>query len=411
MPTRPNNESLLISALINTGDVTQAVGLGLTPEMLVKHRAEYNFVMSYRILYGGAHPSHHAVLAKFPDFPHREDATDVRFAVDEIMAEYTKRELVKSVSAAAIHLQADDIEMAMEALHGFSVPIVRRPQINVLKDKSFLDDYGKPIEAISVPHRTPMSVTGGMREGDLWYVAARLGQGKTWTLLSYAAEALLDGKNVKIYSLEMHKTQIEVRLHVILAQALGMTPNHVEMRDQIFPREKYQEILERIDEQVPGTLHIHDPGQAKVTPALVAANAKDYDLSVIDYIGLMSASNGSAGVEDWRVAASISNQLKAAALANQTRILVASQINRSGDTTGWKPPKTVNLSQTDAIGQDADVVITHKQYSRTTMVYGMEKNRHGAAGMYFWSRFLPNEGKFNEITREQADQAKAADDE
>ena len=256
-----------------------------------------------------------------------------------------------------------------------------------------------------------MSVTGGMREGDLWYVAARLGQGKTWTLLSYAAEALLDGKNVKIYSLEMHKTQIEVRLHVILAQALGMTPNHVEMRDQIFPREKYQEILERIDEQVPGTLHIHDPGQAKVTPALVAANAKDYDLSVIDYIGLMSASNGSAGVEDWRVAASISNQLKAAALANQTRILVASQINRSGDTTGWKPPKTVNLSQTDAIGQDADVVITHKQYSRTTMVYGMEKNRHGAAGMYFWSRFLPNEGKFNEITREQADQAKAADDE
>lgn len=405
---RPNNESLLISALINTGDVTQASALGLTPEMLVKHKAEYLWLHSYRVLYA-TEPTAHALLSKHPDFPHRDDATDVRFAVDEIIAEHTKRELVKSVKAAAIHLQADDVESAIEALGSFSAPVVRKPQLNVLKDPTFLDGYGDPIDALAVPHRTPMSVTGGMRPGDLWYVAARLGQGKTWTLLTYAAEALLDGRSVMLYSLEMSKKQIEVRMHVILANALGLTPNHIQMRDQIFPRERYQEILERVDEQVPGVLHIYE-GSAKVTPALVAATCKDYDLSVIDYVGLMSANNGAAGVDDWRLAAGISNQLKAAAKANNTRILAASQINRSGDTAGWKPPKTVSLAQSDAIGQDADVVITHKQYSRTTMAYSVEKNRHGAAGLYFFSRFLPNEGKFNEITREQADQAKAADD-
>lgn len=409
MPTRPNNESLLISSLINTGDVTQATSLGITPDMLVKHKAEYFWLLSYRVLYS-REPSPEALLAKFPEFPHRDDATDVRFAVDEIMAEYTKRELVKSVKSAATHLQADDIELAMEALASFSAPITRRPRENVLSSKSVLDGYGEPINALSVPHRTVLSVTGGMREGDLWYIAARLGQGKTWTLLAYAAEALLDGRSVMLYSLEMSRKQVETRIHVILATALGLMPNHSEMRDQTFPRERYEEILDRIEEQVKGVLHIHDTSDAKVTPALVAANAKDYDLSVIDYVGLMSASNGAASVDDWRILASISNQLKSAALASKSRILVASQINRQGDTGGWKPPQTVNLSGSDAIGQDADVVITHKQYSRETMVYSVEKNRHGPSKIYLWSRFDPNHGKFNEITREQADQLKAAED-
>ena len=32
-------------------------------------------------------------------------------------------------------------------------------------------------------------------------------------------------------------------------------------------------------------------------------------------------------------------------------------MSAAGSNAGWKPPKTVNLSQTDAIGQDADVVM------------------------------------------------------
>ena len=44
------------------------------------------------------------------------------------------------------------------------------------------------------------------------------------------------------------------------------------------------------------------------------------------------------------------------------------------------------------------------------MVYGIEKNRHGAAGDRLYSRFLPNTGRFNEIDKERAQDIKDEED-
>jgi hypothetical protein len=45
-------------------------------------------------------------------------------------------------------------------------------------------------------------------------------------------------------------------------------------------------------------------------------------------------------------------------------------------------------------------------------VASIEKNRHGESGRLYWTKYLPNTGDYDEISRETADQMKDdADDE
>jgi replicative DNA helicase len=108
--------------------------------------------------------------------------------------------------------------------------------------------------------------------------------------------------------------------------------------------------------------------------------------------------------------AAISNVLKEIATTNSLPIISAAQINREGDTGGSKPPKVKNLSQSDALGQDADVVVTMKRLSKTVMIYSLEKNRHGESDVLWYSRYLPNDGRFEEIKFERARDMVEADE-
>jgi replicative DNA helicase len=145
-------------------------------------------------------------------------------------------------------------------------------------------------------------------------------------------------------------------------------------------------------------------------PATVAAYAEEADLHIVDHIGLFRASSGSRAIADWRVQAEISNEFKEIAVSKKTRVLALAQINREGDTSNWKPPRTKNLAQSDAIGQDSDVVVTMKKYSDTVMTYLLDKNRDGPSDRLFWSRFDVENGDYREITRDQADKNKDSED-
>jgi replicative DNA helicase len=168
----------------------------------------------------------------------------------------------------------------------------------------------------------------------------------------------------------------------------------------------YKRLVDRISEEVSGELFVIDTSLGRVSPATIQAQSDQADLVIVDYAGLLSTPMGNRAVDDWRSMASISNMLKEVSVATSVPIISAAQINRDGDGAGWKPPRVKNLAQSDALGQDADVVITHKRYSKSTAVASIEKNRHGASGDYFWTRFQPDEGRFEEITREQADDIK-----
>jgi replicative DNA helicase len=212
---------------------------------------------------------------------------------------------------------------------------------------------------------------------------------------------LLSGRDVLFYSLEMPKEEVLVRIHVLMGAKLGFDVDHVAMRDRIYDRIQYRKIVNAIKDSVSGQLFIEDSG--KVTSARIAGDCARADLTVVDYLGLMHTNTGQAAIGDWRNMATISNQLKEVCINKQARIVCAAQINREGDTSSKLPPKSKTLAQSDAIGQDSDVVITMKRYAEDALAYLLDKNRHGKSGVYYFSAYEPNVGNFVEISREAAD--------
>ena len=408
MRIRRTSESLLISAMLNTGQSPEVHGV--SDEMMATYGTEYHWLLTYEKIYG-TEPTREAFAHKFPDFPLQTEAVDIAFAAEEVISEYTRRELVKSINRAADHIEQGDVEQAMLAVSSF-IPPARTPLItNDLSSLDFLTEYEAHEERLAVPWEGLQKVTGGIREGDLWYVAARLSQGKSWILANFAATALLEGYKVRFYSLEMSKAQVLTRMHVLLGAHLGLDVDHIAMRDRVYDPIAYRKVANKIKEEIPGELSIADTSNGRVSPTTIVQDKNWADLVIIDYAGLMSTPMGGRAIDDWRSMGVISNMLKEVAVAHGLRIVAAAQINRDGDTgTNSVPPKVKNLAQSDSLGQDADVVLTHKQMSKSVMVYGIEKNRHGAAGDRLYSRFLPNTGRFNEIDKERAQDIKDEED-
>ena len=152
-----------------------------------------------------------------------------------------------------------------------------------------------------------------------------------------------------------------------------------------------------------GDLDVHTPADGPVTPSVVAARCGEYEMTYIDYVGLMTQDGGGHAIDDWRVMAKISNQLKTIALAQKIGLVCAAQINRDGET-GSAPPKVKNLAQSDALGQDGDVVLTMRSKPKNVAThFSLEKNRHGSSGIQFYTTFDPNQGVFTEISADHAE--------
>jgi replicative DNA helicase len=401
---RISNEACLINALINTDSPEAAKLRGIDPEMFVAFKSEYRWLLNYKEAYDST-PSINTLLTKFPTFPVQEER-DVDFYCDEVRYAYTARELSRTLTTAAQHLSQDDLESAVFAVSTFSPPSQKGvPLTNTLTDDSFLENWDTAEETYKVPWQTLDDATGGLHKGDLWYVAGRLGQGKSWSLGCFARTLALSGKRVLFVSLEMSERQVQQRLHIMLGNTLGSKITHSELRNREITPQQYSELMSLIRTNVTGSVSVLDFSRGPVTPAKIQSMIKDYDAAVIDYAGLMSSSMGNRAVEDWRTMAAISNQLKEVAVATDIPIVAAAQINREGDTNNWKPPKVKNLSQSDALGQDGDVVLTQKQYGKKNMVYSLEKNRHGEGQQLFFTEFDPNKGRFEEVSAQVARQS------
>jgi replicative DNA helicase len=238
-------------------------------------------------------------------------------------------------------------------------------------------------------------LTGGIAPGNLWYIAARLGVGKSWKLLTIAVAAAEAGWNVKFYSLEMSTREVVDRLHMIA------------LRDAyhgVWEDLGKSERAELMDEWAGrcGRVDIADPTGGPVDASVIAANHEDGSIAIVDYIGLMRSATGQRAVEDWRAAAMISNQLKEVALEHSIPIVSAAQVNREGARSRDASPE--HLAQSDALGQDADVLVTIQRDKNVSRVheYSLVKNRHGTSGARWYARFEPGLRRFEDIGADTA---------
>lgn len=402
--SRVTPESLLLSAILHLQDVHAGQDYGVTPNHMIGYRDEYYWILSYAQQYGSC-PTVPTFRAKFPDFPITQDAQEVAWPAAEIRKQDAARKLSRAIMEATQALTSNRVEEAYSALQGLAYATSSAKPTDLLHDDTFMDDYLNTEEIrIPMPWGSLQGCTNGIGPGELWYIAARQGQGKSQQLANIAVQAALLGQRVMVYSLEMTKRQYQVRVHSILGAILGFKVSASAMLRRTFDPLIYKELLAKIEEMEIGKIEIHEASNGSVTPSMINGRCSDYDLVVIDHVGLVRTDDGKRAVDDWKHVANISNTLKEGAIAHDARVIAAAQINREGDTSGPRPPKLKTLSLSDALGQDGDVVLTSKRYGEGATVYSVEKNRHGMSGQLFFSRFDPEHGDFSEITRDEADQ-------
>jgi hypothetical protein len=398
-------EAVLISSLLNNHDVACAATYGIRPDHFIGYKDEYNWLVRYTDEYG-SEPTWDAFKVAWPSFI-RSEHEDTRSACDMVLKAYGKRTLTEAMSSAFDSLAVGDLDVAYKTLIAAEPRRAHTKPKRLLTDTSFLDNWDEEQPYVELPYRTLQRHTGGIRPGNICYFSARPGQGKTAHLTNIVKHAVLTGNRVLFYSLEMSEAEVRARFHAALATHFGykgITLNDI--RDRRVDLHTYKTFVGELDDrlqQTGGHLDIHTPRDGVTTPGLVASRASEYHLNVVDYIGLMRADSGSRSVDDWRVAASISNDLKSVGLNAHTGMLVATQINRDGDS-GKEPPKLKHMSQTDALGQDGDMVVTMRAMPHNVATaFSLEKNRHGQSGIKFFTTFNPNEGMFDEISAEQAE--------
>jgi replicative DNA helicase len=159
----------------------------------------------------------------------------------------------------------------------------------------------------------------------------------------------------------------------------------------------YKTFLQELKENLSGRFIVNDTSRGRVSPSMIAAQIERNrpDIVFIDYLTLM---NGQAG--DWQAISNLSGELKGLAMRYSVPIVAAAQINRMG--IGDDLPGAEHLAGADAIGQDADAVVTLAQKSRHVVRMKLAKYRHGQDGMAWWAEFRPNSGTFVEIAGEYA---------
>jgi len=387
-----DGEVFVINALLET-EAFEPARYGLREEMFITWRKLFLFCCDYQTK---AHrpPPDELVARSFPTFELLAEV-DPSWASDILRMQHSERELRRQMASASMLMADHDYEGARKIIAEAAKPSdYLRPTGLAVMDTSVLED--SPIKAgFQCPWPTMQQATGGVGWGETLTLGARFATGKSWVMPEFAVSAAQVAP-VAIMSCEMAKKAVIRRVHQVLAQG-----DVALQRDLHSPeREIRFKAFDRV-KPPPFPIHVLDPSDAKMSMRTMEGLAVEHRTVIVDHVGLMSNHTGKPAIEDWRVAAEISNGIKELNLAADIAIILLSQINRAGDSThGWKPPKVSNLQGTDALGQDADMVATMARPSEGTMAYHLGKNRNGFEARWY-SKYLPAIADFSEISKDQ----------
>jgi len=255
-------------------------------------------------------------------------------------------------------------------------------------------------------------LTGGLKPGEMFVLAARPGIGKTAFALNVIRNLVLDKKkprSVAFFSLEMTAEQISRRL---LCTEAGISET-LFWNKSFKPQDLYK-LTAAVDAYKDARLFIDPTGG--ITVAELRAKARrlvateHVEMIAVDYLQLMTGGTGGPNDSRQAIVAEISGGLKQLAKDLRIPVLVLAQLNREIDKTAGASarPKLSHLRESGAIEQDADIVaFLHRDRDEAKSVAPgasteaeiiVEKNRNGQTGMAPM-RFFPHRMRFETASK------------
>jgi len=212
---------------------------------------------------------------------------------------------------------------------------------------------GRAVTGLATGYHALDEMTSGLQASDLIILAARPSMGKTALALNIAENVATAEGRVALFSLEMSKEALLMRLLSSHARVDShkFRTGHLNIED----REKMSHSL---NELARSTVWIDDSSSSTVVEMGAKARRlksdKGLDLVIVDYLQLMTA-RGRFGNRNEEVS-SISRGLKAMAKELAVPVLVLSQLTRAPERDERRP-QLADLRESGAIEQDADIVV------------------------------------------------------
>ena len=250
-----------------------------------------------------------------------------------------------------------------------------------------LYDKKDAITGISTGFDRLNNITSGLQNSDLIILAARPAMGKTSLALNIAQwVAIQEKKAIAMFSLEMSKEQLVLRLLCSEARVSNTKIRSGQLGDRDFPR-----IVEAGGRIADAPIYLDDTPALSVTELRAKCRRlhRDTPLSLIlvDYLQLMRSPLHKNSRE--QEISDISRSLKALAKELNIPVIALSQLNRSVESRPDKRPLMSDLRESGAIEQDADIIMfiyRDEVYNEDTPDAGVaelivSKHRSGPTGV------------------------------
>lgn len=295
--------------------------------------------------------------------------------------------------------QAEDLLFSIRSGHRTRDFILLREVLDVYLEET--SPIGGPLDAKTRPVLTGFrgldTLLGGFQRSDMVVLAARPSIGKSTIALNVARNAAADGMTVGIFSLEMGREQVALRL---MSSESQVDTHRLRMR--LWSDTEETRIYDAIGHLSDLPIYVDDtPIQTVVeirSKARRLQMERGLDLAIVDYMQLIEGGRRRSDPNRVQEVSEISRSLKGMARDLNVPVLAVSQLSRAIEQRSSHRPLLSDLRDSGSIEQDADVVMfIHREdkysnedewaranpgqpYPRNLAEIIVAKHRHGPTG-------------------------------
>lgn len=376
----------------------------LNEEFFSDYREEYKWIVDHINTYGNC-PDLPSFVNKFPEFDVIEVKETDRYLLDELYADYNKRQLAKVFNKVRDLLNQDKTDEAMTVYTSAATDIAKSTHldsVDIFHDTSRFNKYLDKCNDFNKYYiKTGFAeldecIGGWDRQEELATIVARPGVGKSWVLHKVALAAAEQGLTVGIYSGEMSENKVGYRIDTLISHI----SNSAIMRGKDDIQLEYKKHMEELPNKFKGTIKILTPaminGVAGVTALRAFIEKEKLDILCVDQHSLLEDDRRARSPVE--KAANISRDLKNLQVLKGIPIIAVSQQNRDSTENGQS---TANVAQSDRISQDSTILIFLEQKDGV-LTLNLVKARDSVNGKKLQYAIDLNKGIFTFIPNEDS---------
>ena len=270
--------------------------------------------------------------------------------------------------AAVGYEEANDAEVAIDRAESILFEISQRrteggfESLSILLGQAYdrleyLHEHRGQILGVPTGLSQLDALLGGFQPSDLVILAARPSVGKTSLALNVAQHAAVrEAKKVAVFSLEMSKEQLALRL---LSAETGINPRP--LQTGFVDETDWSKIASVMNDMATAPMWIDDSPALSVMELRTKARRLEaeqhgLDLVIVDYLQLMQASTPNKDANRVQEVSEISRGLKQLARELKVPVMALSQLSRGVEQRGSAEPRLSDLRESGCLTADTRVL-------------------------------------------------------